>query len=82
MNVNVENVTAYCDSSGVEHIPKETEKLITNKNIITNIYRIQAYDSTMRGYFYIWLNHFMLKGKSLIEYTNLFFPNQYKKNNK
>ena len=37
----------YFDSFGVEHIPKEIRKFIGNKNIITNIYRIQTYDSTM-----------------------------------
>ena len=46
--VNGDNVT-YFDSFKVEHIPKEIEKLITNKNITTNIYRIQANDSIMCG---------------------------------
>ena len=41
----------YFDSFGVEHIPKEIKKFIGNKNIITNIDRIQAYDSIMCGYF-------------------------------
>ena len=39
--LNAENVT-YFDSFRVEHIPKEFRKLIGSKNIITNIYRIQA----------------------------------------
>ena len=42
--VNVENVTWF-DSFGVEHIPKEIRKLIGNKNTVTIIYGIQAYDS-------------------------------------
>ena len=42
--VNAENVTHF-NSFGIEHIPKEIKKLIVNKNIITNIYKIQAYDS-------------------------------------
>ena len=33
-------------------------------------------------YFCIGLIDFMLKGKSLLEYTNLSFPNEYKKNGK
>ena len=41
--VNNESAT-YCDSFGVEYIPKEIEKFIGNKSIITNIFRIQAYD--------------------------------------
>ena len=53
-----------------------------NENVITNIGRIQAYDSVMRGYFCIGFIDFMLKGKSLLEYTNLFSPNDYEKNEK
>ena len=48
--VNTKTVTCF-DSFGVEHIPKEIKKFINNKNIITNIFRIQAYDSVMCGYF-------------------------------
>ena len=76
--VNAENVT-YFGSFLVEHISKE---IIGNKNTITNIYRIQAYYSIMCGYFCIAFIDFMLKGKSLLEYTNLFSPNKYKKNDK
>ena len=65
---------------GVEYIPKQVQKIIGNENIITNIYRIQAYNSIMCGYFRIRFVAFMLKGKILLQYTNLFSPNQYKKN--
>ena len=78
---NDNNVT-YFDSFGVAHIPKEIKKFIGNKNIITHIYRLQAYDSVMCGYFCIGFIDFMLKGKSLLEYTNLFSPNDYEKNDK
>ena len=73
--MNAKNVT-YFDSFIVEHFPKQIRKFIRNKNIITNIYRKQAYDSMMCGYFCIGFINFMLKGKSLLEYTNLFFPNE------
>ena len=79
--VNAENVT-YFDSFGVEYIPKEIKRFIGNKNIITNIYKIQGYDSIMCGYFCIEFIDFMLKGKRLLEYTNLFSPNKYKKDDK
>ena len=36
----------------------------------------------MCGYFCIVFIDFILKGKSLLEYTNLFSPNEYKKNDK
>ena len=51
-----------------------------NKNIIANIFRIQAYDSIMCGYFCIGFIDFMLAGKKLTDYTNLFFPYDFKKN--
>ena len=60
---------------GVEHIPKEIENFISNKNIPTNIFRIQAYDSVWCGYFCIGFIDFMLKGKILTDFTNLFSPN-------
>ena len=43
------NDVTYFDSFGVEHIPKEIRTFIGNKNIKTNIFRIQAYDSIMCG---------------------------------
>ena len=74
------NVT-YFDSFGVEHIPKEIRTYINNKNIKTNIFRIQAYDSIMCGYFCIGCIDFMLAGKKLTDYDNLFSPHDFKKNN-
>ena len=40
--VNNKTVT-YFDSFGIEHIPKEIKQIIDNRNIISNIYRIQNY---------------------------------------
>ena len=77
--VNNNNVT-YFDSFGVEHIPKEIIKFIKNRNIKTNIFRMQAYDSIMGGYFCIGFTGFMFKEKTLTEYTNLFSPNDFKRN--
>ena len=76
--VNANNIV-YFDSFGVEYIPKEIKKFIGNKNIITNIYRIQAYESIVCGYFHIGFIDLMLKGRSLPDYTNLFSPNDYEK---
>ena len=66
-------IITYFDSFGNEGIPKEIKKLIGNKYIITNIYKIQAYHSIISGYFFIGFIDFMLKRKSLLNYTNLFF---------
>ena len=76
--MNSDNIT-YFNSFGVEHIPKAIKKIIINKNIITNIFRIQVNDSIMFGYFCIEFIDFMLKDESLLDYTNLFFPNKYQK---
>ena len=51
-------------------------------NIFPKIYRIHAYGSIMCGYFCIGFIDFMLKGKSLLDYANLFSPNDYEKKNK
>ena len=77
--MNINNIT-YIDSFGVEHLPKQIKAFIKNKNVKTNIFRIQAYDSIMCGYFGIRFINFMLKFNSLTEYTNLFPPNDFKKN--
>ena len=80
VDVNNNDVT-YFDSFGVEHIPKEIKAFIDRcLSIIKNIFRIQAYDSKMYGYFCNGFIHFMLAGKTLTEFTNLFSPNNFKKN--
>ena len=77
--VNNKTVT-YIDSFRVENIPKEIKKFINNKTAIANIYRVQNYDSIMCGYFCIGFINYMFEGKSLIDFTNLFSPNNFKKN--
>ena len=61
------NKVIYFDSFGIEHIPKEINNFINN-NIESNIFSIQVYDS--------------IKGKTLLDYTNLFSPNDFKKNDR
>ena len=74
--VNNKTVT-YFDSFGVEDIPKEITKFIKgtihNKNIISNIFRIQAYDLVMCDYFCIGFIDFIFSGNSLSDFTNLFY---------
>ena len=55
-------------------------KFIARKQIITNIYRIQAYGSIMCGYFCIGFINFMFNGKCLTDYTNLFSLNDFNEN--
>ena len=79
LHVNNNDVT-YFDSFGIEHIPKEIKAFFNNKNIKTNIFRIQSYDSVMCVYFCIRFIDFMLKGKALTDYTRLFSPYDFEKN--
>ena len=74
------NTVTYFDSFSVEHIPKEIKTFINNKNIKTNIFRMQTYDSIMCGYFCIGFIGFMLAGKKLTDYPNLFSPYDFQKN--
>ena len=75
------NVT-YFNNFDVEHILKEIIKFIGNKNIkgskITkNIFIMQTYDSLMYGYFCIGFIDFMVKGKSLTDFTYHFSPKNF-----
>ena len=73
------NEIVYFDSFGVEHIPEEVKKFIGNKNLKANIFRVQANNSGMCAYFCIGFIDFMLAGKKLTDYTNLFSPHDLKK---
>ena len=75
------NSVIFIDSFEVEHIPKEIKKFM-QKNIITNIYRIQAFYWIRCRYFCIGFIDFMLKDENLLDYTNLFSPNEYEENDK
>ena len=65
------NVTFF-DNFPDEHIPEEIKIFIVNKNIKTNIFRIQAFDSVKCGYFCIGFIDFMLKVKNLAALINFF----------
>ena len=74
MYVKNDEIT-YFDSFGVEHVPKEVKKFTGHKNMKTNIFRIQADNSTI-GF----IDLIMLAGKSLIDFTSLLSPYDFKKN--
>ena len=77
------NEVIYFDSFSIEYFPKEINKFIgNNKKIKANIFRVQAYDSIMCGYFCIEFINYMLKNKTLLDYTNLFSPDDFKKNDR
>ena len=73
------NDVTYFDSFGVEYFPEEIKTFVDNKNIKTNIFRIEASDSIMCRYFCIGFIDFILPGKTSTGFTNLFSPNNFKK---
>ena len=80
-----EDEVIYFDSFGVEYIPKEIMKRIEhgslgNKNIKTTIFRIQDNNSIMCGYFCILFIEYMLQDETLTDFTNLFSPWNFEKN--
>ena len=71
--INNKTVT-YFDSFGIEHISKEVKEFVSNKNIIANIFRIQAYDSVMCGYFCIGFIDYIFKVKAQETILIFFHP--------
>ena len=49
---------------------KKLKHLLRIKNIIANIFQVQANNSVMHGYFCIGLIHFMVAGKKLTDFTD------------
>ena len=45
-----------------------------------NIFRVQANNSIMCGYFCIGLTDFMIAGKKLTDFTSLFSPHDFERN--
>ena len=76
------NTAVYFDSFGIEYIPLEILNKIRDKSITHNMFRIQDNESIIFGFYCITFREYMLAGKTLLDYTNLFSPNDYKKNDK
>ena len=74
------NEIVYFDSFGFEHVPEEIKEFIGNKNMKANIFRVQAKDSVMCGYFCIGFIGFVLADKNLADFASLFSPYDFKKN--
>ena len=76
------NSTVYLDSFGVEYFPQEVLNKIRDKSITHNIFRIESDGSIMCGFYCIGFIEYILAEKTLLDYANLFSPNDYKKNGK
>ena len=70
----------YFDSFGVEYVPEELKKFVGNKNIKANMFRVQANNSVLCGHFCNGSIEFMLAGRKLTDFTSLFSPYVFKKN--
>ena len=75
-------MAVYCDSFGIKYIPQEVLNKIQDKIIIHNIFQIQARGFIMCRFYCIAFIEYMLLGIMLLDYTNLFSPNDYQTNDK
>ena len=73
------NGAAYFDSFRIEYIPQEVLNKIKEKSITHNIFRIKDNEFIMRGFCSITFIEYMIAGKTLLDYTNLFSLNDHKK---
>ena len=74
------NENLFFDSFGVEYVPEEIKEFIGNKKTKANMFRVEASNSIMCGYFCIRFIDFMLAGKKLTDFTSLFSPYDFEKN--
>ena len=74
------NEIVYFDSFGVENVPEEIKESVENKKIIANIFRLEANDSVMCGYFCIRFIDFTLAGEKLTDFTNMFSAHDFERN--
>ena len=70
----------YFDSFGVENVSEEIKDFIRHKNLKANFFRVQANNSIMWRYFCIGFIDFMFAGKKLTNFTSMFSPRDFAKN--
>ena len=70
----------YFNSFGVEHVHEEIKEFADNKNVIANIFRVQANNTVMCGYFPITFIDFTLADKKLSNFTRFFSPYDFEQN--
>ena len=72
----------YFDSFGIEYTSQEVLNKVRDQSISQNVFRIQDDDSIICVFYCIALIIYMLAAETLLDYTNFFPPNDYKKNDK
>ena len=60
------------DSFGIEYIAQEILNMITDKSISHNMLITQDNESIISGFYCIDSIEYMLAGKTLLDYTNVF----------
>ena len=75
------NDTVTYEILRAEHIPKNIEKYMAKRNIVTNSFRIQAYD-LICGYFWTVSTNAGLNNKRTNDFTSLFSTNNFKEHDK
>ena len=76
----IDRNTAIClYSFGIEYIPLEILSKIRDKSITHNIFRLQDNRSIMCGFYCITFIEYMLAGKTLLDYGDLYkyFKDKY-----
>ena len=73
------NTTVYFDSCRIEYIPQEVLNKIRGKSITYNIFTVQFDDCIMCGFYCIAFIKYLIAGRTLLDYTNLFSLNDHKK---
>ena len=77
-----QNAAVYSDSFGIECTPQEVLSKIKDKSITRSIFTIQSDDLIMCGFYCIAFIEYMISGKTLLDYNNLFSLNDCKENEK
>ena len=76
------NTASYFDSFGIEYIPQEVINKIRDNSVTHNIFGIQGNDSVICVLCCIAFIECIFAGKTLLDYTDLFSPNENKKKDK
>ena len=64
---------------GIEYIPQEVLNKISDNSITHNIFKIPDNESIMCGFLCMAFIEYVVAGKSLLDYTILFSPNELKR---
>ena len=74
--------TVYFNNFAVEHVREKVKTFIGNKKIKANTFRVQANNLIVCGYFSIEFIDFMLAGKKMTNFMNVFSPHDFGKNDR